>query len=131
MLNLHIEKIGHVAIIHCEGRIVRSDAAFQLRDAVTHQADARVVLLDLSDLETLEGGGLGMLRFLGLWCRDHGIQLKLFDPPDRVRRSLASAGPAAEFEIARTEELLSLLGWEGRRDTGTAVRENRDLPSLH
>ena len=61
MLNVHIEKIGDVAVVQCEGRIVRSDAAFKLRDAITQQIDARVILLDLSDVETLGGGGLGIL----------------------------------------------------------------------
>ena len=64
MFNLSVKKIGSVAIVHCEGRIVRSDAAFRLRDAVTRQRDARVVVLDLSGVEALEGGGLGMLLFL-------------------------------------------------------------------
>ena len=112
MLKIDIEKIGDVAVVHCEGRIVRSDAAFRLRDAVTQQRNARVVLLDLSDVESLEGGGLGMLIFLQLWTRDHGIQLKVFDPPARVRQSLERARSAAEVEIAGMGEVLSLLGLE-------------------
>jgi anti-anti-sigma factor len=110
MLKVDVEKIGDVAVVHCEGRIVRSDAAFRLRDAVTQQRDARVVLLDLSDVESLEGGGLGMLIFLQLWTRDHGIQFKVFDPPARVRQSLERARSAAEVEIAGMGEVLSLLG---------------------
>jgi anti-anti-sigma factor len=113
MLNVHIEKIRDVAVVQCEGRIVRSDAAFQLRDAVTKQIDARVILLDLSDVETLGGGGLGMLVFLQQWSRKYGIDLKLFDPTDAVRRSLERV--SSEFEIASTEEILSLLDWERPR----------------
>jgi anti-anti-sigma factor len=113
MLNVHIEKIGDVTVVQCEGRIVRSDAAFKLRDAVTQQIDARVILLDLSDVETLGGGGLGMLVFLQQWSRKHGVELKLFDPPDAVRRSLERVSSTTEFEIASTEEILSLLNWEG------------------
>jgi hypothetical protein len=45
MLNLNVEKIRKVAVLHCEGRIVRSDAAFRLRDAVTQQRRASVVLV--------------------------------------------------------------------------------------
>jgi hypothetical protein len=37
MLKVHIEKIGDVAVVQCEGRIVRSEAAFELREAVTKQ----------------------------------------------------------------------------------------------
>src|ERR1019366_3570834 len=104
MFNLNVEKIGKVVVVHCEGRLVRSDAAFRLRDAVTQQRAARVVLLDLSGVEALEAGGLGMLLFLQMWTRDHGIQFKVFDPPAGVGQSLA-------VEIAGMGEVLSLLGW--------------------
>jgi anti-anti-sigma regulatory factor len=100
-----------IAVVHCEGRIVRSDAAFRLRDAVTQQRGARVVLLDLSGVGTLEGGGLGMLLFLQMWTRDHGIQFKVFDPPAGVRQSLERARSADAVEIAGMGEVLSLLGW--------------------
>ena len=111
MLNLTVEKIGKVAVLHCEGRIVRSDAAFRLRDAVTQQRRASVVLLDLSGVKALEGGGLGMLLFLQMWTRAHGIQFKVFDPPTGIRQSLERISSAAAVEIAGTGEVLSLLGW--------------------
>jgi anti-anti-sigma regulatory factor len=111
MLNLTVEKIGKVAVLHCEGRIVRSDAAFRLRDAVTQQRHASVVLLDLSGVKALEGGGLGMLLFLQMWTRAHGIQFKVFDPPAGIRQSLERVSSAAAVEIAGTGEVLSLLGW--------------------
>jgi anti-anti-sigma factor len=112
MFTLSVEKTGTVAIIRCAGRIVRSDAAFRLRDAVIQQKDARVVLLDLSDVEALEGGGLGMLLFLQVWTSDHGIQLKVSDPSARVRQSLERTRSAAAVEIAGMGEVLSVLGWE-------------------
>jgi len=112
MLKVSIENIGDVAVIHCEGRVVQSAAAFRLRDAVTQQRNARVVLLDLSDLQALEGGGLGMLVFLQRWTSEHGIQFKVFDPPAFVRQRLEQVRSASEFEIAGTSEVLGLLGWE-------------------
>jgi anti-anti-sigma regulatory factor len=127
MVNVQIEKIADVAVVHCEGRIVHSDAAFRLRDAVTRQTDSRVILLDLSDAKAVEGGGLGMLVFLHRWCHDQEIQLKLFDPPARVRRSLERASPSVEFEIVGTDEVLSLLDWEGRSEPVVVSQENREL----
>jgi anti-anti-sigma regulatory factor len=112
MLNLVVEKIGDVAVIHCAGRIVRSDAAFQLRSAVTRQTGARVVLLDLSRVGAVEGGGLGMLVFLHLWSRDHGIQLKLVSPVSGVRQSLERARHHAGIQIAGMSEALTVLGCE-------------------
>jgi anti-anti-sigma regulatory factor len=111
MLNLTVEKIGKVAVLHCEGRIVQSDAAFRLRDAVTQQRRSSVVLLDLSGVKALEGGGLGMLLFLQMWTRAHGIQFKVFDPPTGIRQSLERISSAVAVEIAGTGEVLSLLGW--------------------
>ena len=112
MLKINIEKIGSVAVIHCEGRGVQSAAAFRLRDVVTQQKDARVILLDLSDVQSLEGGGLGMLVFLQRWANDHHIQFKVFDPPAFVRQRLEQVRSATDLEIAGMSEVLSLLGWE-------------------
>jgi anti-anti-sigma regulatory factor len=111
MLSLSAWRIGKVAVIHCAGRIVRSDAAFRLRDAVAQQREALVVLLDLSEVQALDGGGLGMLMFLQMWTHHRGIQLKVFDPAAGVRRRLEHTRPAAAaVEIAATGEVLSLLG---------------------
>ena len=109
MFNLMVEKIGNVAVVHCKGRIVRSDAAFRLRRAVTAQTYARVILLDLSGVGALEGGGLGMLLFLQLWIHSLGIQLKVFAPSAAVRQSLERARATA-VEIAGITEVRSLLG---------------------
>ena len=112
MLTLSVWRIGKVAVIHCAGRIVRSDAAFRLRDAVAQQREALVVLLDLSGVQALDGGGLGMLIFLQMWTHDRGIRLKLFNPVASVRRSLERTHSATTaVEIAALGEVLSLLGW--------------------
>ena len=111
MFNLNIGRIGKVAVIHCEGRIVRSAAAFRLRDAVVQQKSVRIVLLDLYGVEALDGGGLGMLLFLHMWTRDRGIQLKIFDPAAGVRQSLERTRSAAAVEIVGMGEVLSLLRW--------------------
>jgi anti-anti-sigma factor len=107
MLDLHITKNEDVAIIRCKGRIVRSAAAFALRDAVTEQRDARVVLLDLSEVESLEGGGLGMLVFLQRWTRDNGIRFRLFGPSNPVRKSLERAGSTSQFDITALPEMFT------------------------
>jgi anti-anti-sigma factor len=107
MLDVHIAKSGDLSVIQCKGRIVRSAAAFALRDAVTQQRDARTVLLDLTEVESLEGGGLGMLVFLQRWTHDNGIQFKLFGPSNPVRKSLERASATSGFEISPAKEALS------------------------
>jgi hypothetical protein len=42
MFGVHVEKIGDVAVILCEGRMIGSDAAFRLRDEVGRQRDSNV-----------------------------------------------------------------------------------------
>jgi anti-anti-sigma regulatory factor len=110
MINVNVEKLGELRVVECDGRIVRSDAAFALRDSVTSQADARMIVLDLSEVNALEGGGLGMLIFLQRWAQDHHIQLKLFNPRSSVRARLERTAPRVGFEIVSLEELLDLLG---------------------
>jgi anti-anti-sigma regulatory factor len=105
MPSVHIDNVGQMAIIECAGRFVRNDAAFKLRDAVTSQTDARVVVLDLTEMHAIGGGGLGMLVLLQGWARDHDIRLKLFNPSTPVRDKLKHA----DFEIATLEQMMTLL----------------------
>ena len=115
MQSVQVEHIGDMAIVACEGRIVRSDAAFRLRDAVTSQDDVRTIVLDLTDVRTIDGGGLGMLTALSRWAQDHDIQLKLFNPAGTVASRLASYN-VAQFDIATFSEMMDLVAHaEGQR----------------
>ncbi len=109
MLNLHIEKIGDLAVVECEGRVVRSEAAFTLREAVTSLRNARIIVLDLSEVRAIEGGGLEMLLFLKRWAYDYDIQFKLFNPTRSVRDRLALVNSITELDIATLHEMMALL----------------------
>jgi anti-anti-sigma regulatory factor len=100
MCDIHIEKIGKMAVVECEGRMAQSDAAFRLRDAVISQTDAEIVVLDLSELYALGGGALGILVFLQRWARSRNIQLKVFNPSYSVRETLKLASRITKFDIA-------------------------------
>ena len=110
MLKLNIDNIGDLAIVECEGRIVQGEAAFKLRDAVTSQCQASTVVVELSEVQALEGGGLGMLIFLQRWARDHGIRFKLFNPTKSVRERLKMVSSLSEFDIPTIDEMMALLG---------------------
>ena len=62
MLNVTIAKVGELAVVGCEGRIVQRESACKLRETVTSQTDARIIVLELSEVRVIGGGGLGMLR---------------------------------------------------------------------
>jgi anti-anti-sigma regulatory factor len=113
MLSVHIDDFGETAVIHCVGRIVRSEAAFKLREAVTSQAvtsqrDARTIVLDLAEVPAIEGGGLGMLVFLQRWAHDHDIRIKLFNPCQTVRDRLEHVNSTREFDMATPDEMTVL-----------------------
>ena len=77
MFNAQLVQAGSVTLIRCEGRLVRTVAAYALKNLVVAQGAAHTVVLDLGDVEALEGCGLGMLVFLHHWALDHGQQIKL------------------------------------------------------
>src|SRR6202167_1522974 len=116
MFGVHVEKIGDMAVIRCEGRMIGSDAAFRLRDEVGRQRRSKLVVLDLSELSFMGGDVVSTLVFLQVWTRSLGIQFKLFDPPPGVRRSLQRLRSTIEIEIASMNALLSKLHWEEPRN---------------
>ena len=109
MTGVNIERLGDLRVVECGGRIVRSQVAFPLRDTVTAQSDARPIVLDLSEVNALEGGGLGMLMFLQRWAESHHIHLMLFNPRSSVRARLEQASSPIPFRIVSLEKLLELL----------------------
>jgi anti-anti-sigma regulatory factor len=109
MLKINVDTIGDVAVVEREGRIVQSEAAFKLREAVTSQRNARIVVLELSEY-AIEGGGLGMLVFLQRWARDHNIRFKLFNPSKFVRERLKMVSLLSDFDIPTLDEMMVLLG---------------------
>ena len=111
MLNVNIEKIGDLAVVECEGRLIRSEAAIKLREAVTSQRDARIVVLELSEVHAIEGTGLGMLVFLRRWAREHDIRFMLFDPSKCVRDGLKRVRSISEFYIPTLDDMFALLAY--------------------
>jgi anti-anti-sigma regulatory factor len=117
MLNVTVENIGEgeLAVVTCEGRIAENDSAHKLREAVTSQTDARIVVLELSEVSAIGRGGFGMLVFLQRWARKHDIRFLLFDPSKSVRSRLERAKSIAEFYIPSFEEMTALLAYANSR----------------
>src|SRR6202140_1731834 len=111
MLNVTVAKLGEVTVVGCEGRIVQRESAYKLREAVTSQTDARIIVLELSEVRAIGGGGLGMLAFLQRWAREHNIRFLLFHPSKSVQNKLKRTRAIAEFYIASLEEMRALLAY--------------------
>lgn len=116
MLTVDVEKSEDVAVVRCTGRIVRGEEIRILRNAIVSADDTRIVVLDLSEVESLDGGGLSALVSLHHWTRRRGIQLKLVNPSHFVQEMLAATGLDQVFDISSLHDVLVVLGdlpdWE-------------------
>jgi anti-anti-sigma factor len=109
MLTIDVEKTGDVAVVRCVGRIVRGAGVRTLRNAVFSERDIRIVVIDLSDVEMLDAGGLTALLSLQQWARSRNVQLKLVNPSHFVNEVLTRTGLDHVFEISRFEHALFVL----------------------
>lgn len=115
MLNVTVENIGEMVVVECEGGLVQSDSAHKLREVVTSQTDAQIVVLDLSEVRAIGGVGFGMLVFLQRWARENNIRFLLFNPSESVQSALKRARSIAEFYIPSFEEMMALLAYANSR----------------
>jgi anti-anti-sigma factor len=109
MLTIDVEKNGDVAVVHCSGRLVRGVEVSTLRNAVVSQKTTRIVVLDLSQVEFMDAGGLNALVSLHHWTRNLGIQLKLVNPSRLVREMLTSTRLNRVFDISSLHDVLTIL----------------------
>src|ERR1700733_6790883 len=106
MLHLSTEKSGNVVVVRCAGRIVHGQEAEQLRNEVVAAVDARIIVLDLSDLESIDAGGLNELVLLHQWTEVHGTQLKLVNPSRFVYEMFSRTGLDPVLDISSFEHPL-------------------------
>ena len=68
MPSVHVDKVGEMAIVECAGRFLRTETALKLRDAVTSQTDAEVVVLDLTEMHesAVAAGRAGSFAEMGV-----------------------------------------------------------------
>ena len=126
MFSVNCEKSGGVAVVKCAGRIVRGEAVYTLKSTVSAQGSARIIVLDLSDVESLDGGGLGTLVLLHRWARDNGIQLKLVNTSPLVYEMLERTRLNHVFDISTIHDVLNVLGtdqseWKNSREWKCAL----------
>ena len=100
MLRVTIYDSEDEAILHCAGRIVHGEEADTLCSAVLSQQHRGVVILDLAEVDVIDGGGLGLLVSL----RARGISLKLLNPSKHVRDVLRLTRLDRAFEICSSDD---------------------------
>lgn len=121
MLTIDVEETGDVAVVRCSGRIVRGEAVRTLRSAVVAEGNTRIVVLDLSEVETIDAGGLTALVSLHHWTGNRGIQLKLVNPSHFVNEMLERTGLNHVFEISSLHDALLVLSATGHEESKYAA----------
>jgi anti-anti-sigma factor len=96
-------------MVRCGGRLVRGEAVRALSNAVASAGDAHLILLDLSEVQMLDAGGLNALVAVHNWASDRGIQVKLVNPSMLVRDTLTRFGLEWVFGISALEDALVVL----------------------
>lgn len=109
MLRVAVQELGDAAVLCCRGRIVTGPACSTLRDTARGQGHARLLVLDLAEVEQIDAGGLGVLLGLREWARVNAIRFKLLNVSNRVEQMLQLTALNRVFEICSVPESLCLL----------------------
>ena len=104
MLTTDIARKGNTTIVRCVGRIVVGEELSKLRDAVLCELNKQTIVLDLTEVEAIDGSGIGLLVFLQGWTRAGGMELKLMNPTQHVRELLKLTDLDSVFEIFFSED---------------------------
>ena len=108
-LQYQVERLQDVAVVRCSGRLVRGAALDAFRRRIEQLDHLRVLVLDLSDVDHVDAGGLGTLLLVRRWAIDSSARLKLVNPPMFFRRVLEATHLNSVFEISSLKEALYIL----------------------
>ncbi len=114
-LRYQVECQHGVAVVRCSGRLVRGKALDEFRNGIQRLEHLRVLVVDLSEIEQLDAGGLGALLVVRRWARLNSVQMKLVNPSPFVLRLLQATRLTTVFQISSLEEALCILQSPGDR----------------
>ena len=108
MLKVHTRKLGNVAVVSVQGRIVNGETA-SLREEVDSQSRVNTVLLDLGRVSTIDASGLSLMLEMREQTQSKGIRLKLMNVTRLVGRVLEITKLDSVFEITSAAEPLPAM----------------------
>ena len=117
-LHYEMEEAQEVVMVRAVGRMVRGEELDAFSEVVTQFEQARMVVIDLAEVEMMDGGGLGTLVYLRRWADAHGVQLKLASPSHFVNELLERTGLRPLFDISSLEDAVAVLLTADRRRPG-------------
>jgi anti-anti-sigma factor len=100
MLKVDTEKLGNMALLHFQGRIVAGAEDATFRRAVFSQADASILVLDLSRIDVVDACGLGTFLELREWTQINGKEFRLLNPTGHVQQVFAITRLNSVFNIS-------------------------------
>ena len=108
-LQFQVECLQDVAIVNCSGRMVRGAALDEFRRRIEQLERVRVLVLDVSEIEQLDAGGLGTLLLVRRWAMQKSAKMKLVNPPGFFRSMLEATHLTSVFEISSLKEAICIL----------------------
>ncbi|MBZ5667391.1 MAG: STAS domain-containing protein [Acidobacteriia bacterium] len=108
-LQFQVECLQDVAVVNCSGRMVRGAALDEFRRRIEKLEGVRVLVLDVSDVDHLDAGGLGTLLLVRRWAMRNSAKMKLVNPPVFFRRLLEATHLNSVFEISSLKDALCIL----------------------
>jgi len=99
MLKVHTRKLGNVAVVSVQGRIVNGETA-SLREVLDAQSRVATVLLDLSRVSTIDASGLGLMLEMREQARSKGMRFKLMN---------VSKFTSRVFEVTRLDSVFEII----------------------
>jgi anti-anti-sigma factor len=108
-LKFQVECLQDVAVVNCSGRMVRGAALDQFRRRIEQLERVRVLVLDVSEVDHLDAGGLGTLLLVRRWAMQKSAKMKLVNPPVFFRRLLEATHLTSVFEISSLKDAISIL----------------------
>ena len=108
-LRFQVECLQDVAVVNCSGRMVRGAALDEFRRRIERLDHVRMLVLDVSDVEQLDAGGLGTLLLVRRWATQRSAKMKLVNPPLFFRRLLEATRLNSVFEISSLKEAICIL----------------------
>lgn len=104
MLVVNIHNLENGVLLRCTGRIVAGEEVNILRSVTLAHGDGEEIVLDLANVSTLDGAGIGMLAFLQGRVRSNGIRLRIQNPSHHVRELLELTNLDSVIEVTPSDE---------------------------
>jgi anti-anti-sigma factor len=108
-LKFQVECLQDVAVVNCSGRMVRGVALDEFRRRIERLERVRMLVLDVSEVDHLDAGGLGTLLLVRRWAMRNAVRMKLVNPPVFFRSLLEATHLTSLFEISSLKEAICIL----------------------